>query len=336
MSKKTPGFFGEINIQQVPRPPFQMYYVRLADETSDPEFTVEGYEFTTDLRKDSIGKAEGKAKDLNFRRVFLPEENHYWVSRDFSGQELRILANLSGQQSWVEAFNSGGDIHKATAETIWGKENYTSEKRKHAKTLNFGLMYGMTKYGVSHGLRISLEEAETLIKDFFSKLTAVKATLDSFLDEAVANKEIVSLYGRKRRMSNFIANGNYLTSRGRTIGYNYPIQSLGADITKLALIKLYYKLIKNPKYEGKVYFLNTIHDEINISVAYDIAPEVIKIMDELMTHNLPGGTVPITTGLEIGHSMGLIWNFNQDKETLELTPDIEPLNDKEKALQEQM
>lgn len=331
MSKK--GFFGEINIQQVPKPNKVKYYVRLADETSIPEYTVCGYEFTLDLRKDSIGTTEGNDKALNFRRVFLPEEGHYWVSRDFSGQELRILANLSGEKAWVNAFLHDEDIHKATAEAVWGKENYSSDKRAQAKTLNFGLMYGMTPVGVSRTLGITVDEAEALTKMFFKNLPAIKQTLDSFLKEATNTGEIKSFYGRKRRMRSYITPYGNLMGRGRTIGYNFPIQSLGADITKLAILKIYNNILLKPEYKGKVYFMNTIHDEINTSVAYDIAPQVIYELGEMMTHKLPGGAVPIITGLEIGHSMGLIWPFNQDLETLELTPIMKELTIKEKEEQ---
>ena len=119
-------FFGKINIQNPPRPHFQLYYIRLKDETSNPEYTVLDWEFTIDKREDSFGIAEGKSPDYNFRKAFLPEEGHYWVSQDFSGQELRIVANLANEASRIRAFLEGKDIHQATAEAIWGEENFNS------------------------------------------------------------------------------------------------------------------------------------------------------------------------------------------------------------------
>lgn len=315
-------FFGDINVQQVPKPTAQIYFVRKADETSSPEYTVAGYEFTIDERTDSIGKSEGFSPHLNFRKAFLPEPGHYWVSRDFSGQELRILANLSGEPAWVEAFLNGKDIHQATAETIWGKENYSKDKRKAAKTLNFGLVYGISAPALSRQLSISEKEAQTYIDGFFKSLPLIEETLNRFALESQENKEIKNIYGRKRRMANFITGYGRLSNAGRRRSYNFPIQSLGAEITKLALIKIWKLLINNPKYEGDVVFMSTIHDEINLSVAKDKLNEVADIMGKAMYHKMPGRPVPIITGLEIGYSMGLTWKFKQDPVTLELTPEL--------------
>lgn len=319
------AFFAEINIQQVPKPHPKDYYVRLADETSDPTYTVLGYEFTTDLREDSIGQIEGNDADLNFRRAFLPEKGHYWVSRDFSGQELRILANLSLEQAWVDAFLNGEDIHRATAEKIWGKENYDSDKRRAAKTLNFGLVYGVTATNLAEQLKVSQEEAQSYIDKFFEGLPNIKMTLDKFALYAQEHQEIVNFYGRKRRMSNYITQYGYITNAGKRRSYNFPVQSAGAEMTKLALIKLYHKVFNNPEYKDKAIFLNTIHDEINVSVSKEHTEEIVKIIGDLMYHEMPGKPVPIISGLEIGNSMGLAWAFKQDPKTLKLTPDMEPI-----------
>lgn len=319
MSKQ---FFGDINVQQVPKPTPQIYYVRKADETSNPEYTVVGYEFTFDERPDSIGKSEGFSPHLNFRKAFLPEPGHYWVSRDFSGQELRILANLSGEPAWVDAFLNGRDIHQTTAETIWGAENYSKEKRRAAKTLNFGLVYGISAPALSRQLDISEDEAQSYIDSFFKSLPLIDETLNRFALEAQENREIRNMYGRKRRMENFITGYGKITNAGRRRSYNFPIQSMGAEITKLALVKIWHQLINNDNYKGDVVFMSTIHDEINLSVKKERVNEVVDIMGKAMLHKMPGKPVPIVTGLEIGHSMGLTWKFEQDPDTLELTPEL--------------
>lgn len=323
------GFFGEVNIQQVPKPDSLNYYIRKADSSSIPEYTIEGYEFTTDVRKDSLGKTEGFSPLLNLRKAFLPEPNHYWVSRDFSGQELRILANLSNEKVWINSFLHGEDIHKATAEAVWGKDNYNKEKRSAAKTLNFGLIYGMSAWTLAEQLKVTEKEAQAYIDEFFKSLPSIQETLNRFALQAQENKEISNVYGRKRRMGNYISDYGQITNFGRRRSYNFPVQSLGAEITKLALIKLYHQLINNPKYKGDVFFLNTIHDEINISVSKDKVKEVVKIMGDCMLHNIPGRPVPIVSGLEIGNSMGLTWKFKQDPETLELTPEMEELTEED-------
>jgi len=320
-------FFIDANIQNPPRPKARDWFVRKADSNSIPEYTIEGWEFTLDRREDSLGIAEGADPQLNFRKAFLPEEGHYWVSRDFSGQELRILANLSMEPVWIKTFLLGGDPHKATAIAIWGEENYSRVMRKKAKAINFGLVYGKGAEGLASELNISVKEAQNYIDTFFKKLPKIKKYLDNCVRFATQNKEISNIYGRKRRMHMQISSWGTLLSAGKRKSYNFPVQSMGAEVIKLALIKLYDSLITSEKYTNSVYFINTIHDEVNFSVEYSIVKEVAKVMGDLMVHHMPGYPVPIITGLEIGHSMGLIWKFNQDPDTLELTPIYEPFKE---------
>lgn len=332
MAKKkaySKSFFIELNMQNPPRPTFREWYVRKADSNSIPEYTIEGWEFTLDQKEDSIGKAEGSDPELNFRRAFLPEEGHYWVSRDFSGQELRILANLANEPVWIKTFLEGGDPHKATAIALWGEENYSKVKRKEAKAINFGLVYGKGAEGLADELGITVEEAQDYIDTFFKKLPKIKKYLDGCVRQATQNREISNIYGRKRRMHTQISSWGKLLGKGKRRSYNFPVQSMGAEVIKLALIKLYDGLISAEKYKGLVYFINTIHDEANFSIRFDVVKEVVKLAGDLMVHLMPGYPVPIITGLEIGHSMGLTWKFDQDPETLELTPVYESLDEEE-------
>jgi DNA polymerase-1 len=215
-----------------------------------------------------------------------------------------------------------GDPHEATAITLGGKENYSKEKRKAAKAINFGLIYGKSAKSFAYDLNVSEEEAQKYVDDYFNKLPNVKRFLNSCVREATQTKMISNIYGRKRRLHKYIDRWGNLEGRGKRICYNFPIQSMGAEVTKMALIKVYYGIICNKDYEGKVYFRNTIHDEINTSVDFSVIEDVVKKLGDLMTHNIPNTPVPIITGLEIGHSMGLTWKFKQDPITLKLTPII--------------
>jgi len=323
------SFFIEMNMQNPPKPSSMNWYVRKADANSFPEYTVCGYEFTEKQMPDSLGIAEGFSPKLNFRRAFLPEEGHYWVSRDFSGQELRIMAILSEEETWIKAFNNDEDIHKATAVTIWGEENYTKDMRRAAKAINFGLLYGTGPDSLAKQIDVTVKKAQEYIDTFFQKLPKIKTFMEKCENEALKNEEIENMYGRKRRLKSYIysnrMNENVLMNSGKRKSYNFPIQSMGAEVTKLALINVYNSLINLPEYKGKVYFMNTIHDEINVSVQKDIVNEVVKIMGDLMNHQPADQPVAIITGLEIGNSMGLTWKFKQDPETLELTPEYEPI-----------
>lgn len=316
-------------MQNPPKPKPMNWWVRKADSTSDPLFTVLGYEFTKDEREDSLGIAEGNSQEYNFRCAFLPEEGHYWLSRDFAGQELRIMANLSMEPAWINAFLNGEDIHKATAITIWGEDEYTPLKRKMAKNINFGLLYGSGAYGIAKKLDMEEKKAQELIDSFFEKLPKIKEFLTKCTLEAKETEQIKNLYGRVRRMSRFIDVYGRLMPAGKRRSYNFPIQSMGAEVTKLALINIYNKLLKNEKYKDNVFFMNTIHDEVNLSVKKDLIEEVTHLAGECMEHKIPGRPVPITTDIEIGNNMGLMWKFEQDKETLTLTPIYERKPDNE-------
>lgn len=325
----TKDFFIDMNMQNPPKPKSMNWFVRKADHQSIPEYTVEGWEFTIDQRDDSLGIAEGFSPKLNFRRAFLPEEGHYWLSRDFAGQELRILANLSGETVWIKTFLDGGDLHEATAITIWGKEHYTKEKRKAAKAINFGIVYGTGAESLGKTLGISTKEAQAYIDTFFEKLPNIGKFLHRCAILGAQNKETSNIYGRKRRLKSYINAYGKLDGFGKRKSFNHPVQSLGADITKIALIKIYNNILENPIYKdtGQVYFMSTIHDEINLSVKFEVIKEVTKLMGEAMLHIMPGYPVPIITEIEIGHSMGLTWKFDQDLDTLELTPRYTPLKE---------
>jgi DNA polymerase I len=327
------AFFIKMNMQNPPKPKPMNWYVRKECKDSDPKFTVCGYEFTTEQKEDSIGITEGNSPELNFRMAFLPEEGHYWLSRDFSGQELRIMANLSNEETWIKAFLNNEDIHKATAIAIWGEENYTPTKRKAAKAINFGLLYGAGAASIAEQTGVSKDEAQQYINAFFNKLPAIKYFLERCEKMATKYKEAENIYGRKRRLkSYYMERKGKLSWEGIRKAYNFPIQSMGAEITKLALIKLYKHLINNEEYKGKVYFMNTIHDEVNLSVSKDMIEKVAYESATLMEHGMVSGSskkvmpVPILTSLEIGHNMGLTWKFQQNPDTLELTPEYAPLS----------
>lgn len=318
-------FFGKINIQNAPRAPLQLWYIRKRTLNSNPEFSVLDWEFTLDLKEDSFGTIEGTSPYLNFRKAFLPEDGHYWVSRDFSGQELRIMSNLANEKKWIDAFLHDRDIHQATAEAIWGKENFNSSRRNAAKTLNFGLLYGMSSITLADRLKVSKDEAEATIEGFFKGLPNIKKALNHWVALAERNQEITNLYGRKRRMKQYIRQNGKISTHGKNAAYNFPVQSLGAEIIKLAIIRVYNDILINEKYKDKVIFMNTIHDEINFSIDKDILKEAIYDIGIAMEHTIPGRPVPIIAGLEIGTSMGITWPFIQDLATKELIPEYKKL-----------
>lgn len=328
--EKEEDFLSSINIQNPPRPDSQKYYVRYKDNTSEEMFTILDWEFTVDERDDSFGITEGKSLKDNFRHCFLPEKNAYWVSRDFKAQELRIVASLSQEPYWLEIFENGGDIHGEVAKLLWGEDNYNSELRSRAKAINFGLIYGKEAPSLSAELGISLKDAQQYIDDFFGKLPNIRKFLNRSRANAGRDLSLSNLYGRVRRFHKNKSNYNQsgLDNAGEREAYNFPIQSLGADITKIGLIKIFYNMLESDKYKGKVRFLSTIHDEINLSIDKSVLEDAIFDMGALMEHKLIDirtnkeleNATTIISEISIGNSMGLLFEFEQDLETKELKP----------------
>jgi DNA polymerase-1 len=148
----------------------------------------------------------------------------------------------------------------------------------------------------------------------------IKRFLDSCERKAAKNKEIGNIYGRKRRLKSYITPWGNITNSGARKSYNHPIQSFGAEVIKLALIRVYKKILTKEEYKGLVYFMSTIHDEINFSVDKKHVKKISYDLGKAMEHKMRGYPVVIVTDLEIGNSMGLLWKFSQDEETLELSP----------------
>lgn len=328
--KKHKDYFIKMNMQNAPNAETITYYIRKADGTEkDYMFVVEGYEFTEDLRKDSFGKTEGKSPKFNFRRAYLPPEGHYIISRDFSGQEVRIIANLSGEETWVDTYLNDGDIHTTTAIKLFGEENFTKELRNITKAITFGLAYGMTEVTLSERINSTVEVAKEYIENYYKTHPRIKKMLDNYALLADKNNEVVNFYGRKRRFTKYRYSTGYLSQAGVRRAYNFPIQSLGADITITALIRVIYGILLNPEYKDSTTWLSTVHDEINITAEFSKVKEVTKLFGDLMYHELPNLPVPIVSGLDLGHSWGLMWEFEQDSKTLELTPVYETLSESE-------
>lgn len=211
------------------------------------------------------------------RKAFVTGRNgNILVGADYSQIELRVLAHLSGDESLIEAFNHGDDIHKLTAAKVMGIpfDQVTSEDRSRAKAVNFGVIYGMSGFGLSEELHITRKDAEKYIADYFAKYVDVKKYMD---DQVTACKEkgySETILGRKRTIHE-INSSNYMTRQlGERLAMNSPIQGSAADIIKLAMIKVYNEL-KDKGYKSKL--ILQVHDELIIdAVAEEL--EAIKVL----------------------------------------------------------
>ena len=169
------------------------------------------------------------------------------IGADYSQIELRVLAHLSGDEELIEAFNRGDDIHKLTASRVLGVpfDQVTPQERSRAKAVNFGVIYGMSGFGLSEELQISRKEAENYINDYFSKHRKVKEYMDNQIASCKEKGYSETILGRKRPIHEISAVAYMVRQLGERLAMNSPIQGSAADIIKVAMIKVYNSLKKN-------------------------------------------------------------------------------------------
>jgi len=216
------------------------------------------------------------------RKAFVPEsENCLLTGADYSQIELRVLAHMAGDDVLIEAFNNGEDIHRATASNVLGvpEDEITVEERSRAKAVNFGVIYGMSAFGLSTELNITRKEADDYINAYFAKHTAVK----SFMDEQVAlckeNGYVTTVMGRKRYIKEIMATAYMVRQVGERLAMNTPIQGSAADIIKIAMVKV-YDAIKEQGLKSRL--ILQVHDELIINTYEDEKDVVAQLLVENM------------------------------------------------------
>lgn len=236
------------------------------------------------------------------RKAFVPGcENCTLVGADYSQIELRILAHLSGDENLIEAFNNGDDIHRNTAARVFNLDYdaVTPLDRSRAKAVNFGVIYGMSGFGLSEELQITRKEAEKYIKDYFDKHTAVKNYMDEQVANCKANGYSETIMGRKRYIHE-INSSAYMTRQfGERLAMNSPIQGSAADIIKIAMIKVYREL-KEKNYQSKL--ILQVHDELIIKTVKSELDEI----EELLVRNMENA-MELKVKLESDLNQGDTW-----------------------------
>lgn len=215
------------------------------------------------------------------RKAFVPKEGHVFVSADYSQIELRVLAHLSQDDLLLEAYRENKDIHQLTASQVFHVpfDEVTKEMRRNAKAVNFGIVYGISDFGLSRDLNIPIPEAKTYIQAYFDKYPKVKAFLDLTVAKAYEDGYVVTMYNRKRLIPE-LSNSNYMRrSFGERIAMNTPIQGSAADIIKIAMIKV-YKRMKKEKLTSKM--ILQIHDELIIESPQEEKEQVKQMLVEEM------------------------------------------------------
>ena len=220
------------------------------------------------------------------RKCFIPEPGCLFFSADYSQIELRIMAHLSGDENMQESFREGIDIHAATAAKIAHKpvEEVTPLERKKAKQANFGIIYGITTFGLSQRMGIDNKEAKQLIEGYFSTYPKVKAYMDQAIAEAKKTGYAVTLFGRKRYLPDINSRNNTVRGFAERNAINAPIQGSEADIIKIAMIHIAERF----KQEGiRSKMILQVHDELNFSVLPEEKEKVERIVLEEMQNAYP-------------------------------------------------
>ncbi len=234
------------------------------------------------------------------RKVFIPKDGYCFMDADYSQIELRVLASMSGDERLIEAYRSHADIHRTTASQVFHIpfEKVTDLQRRNAKAVNFGIVYGISSFGLSEDLSISRKEAAAYIEQYFETYPQVKQFIDSLVEEAKKNGYAVTLYGRRRPVPELFSSNFMQRSFGERVAMNSPIQGTAADIIKIAMIRVYERLKK----EGlKSKLILQVHDELLIETALEEEEQVRQILEEEMVH-ASSLAVELEIDLHVGHN----------------------------------
>lgn len=215
------------------------------------------------------------------RKVFVPEEGYEFIDADYSQIELRVVAHMSGDEKLIEAFNQEEDIHRTTASKVFHVpfDEVTPLQRRNAKAVNFGIIYGISSFGLSQDLNISRKDAKEFIEKYFETFPSVKSFLDKLVEDAKENGYVTSLFDRRRPMPELKSSNFMQRSFGERVAMNAPVQGTAADIIKIAMIKV----MKRMADEGlKSRLILQVHDELLIEAAKEEADKVRIILKEEM------------------------------------------------------
>ncbi len=234
---------------------------------------------STNPNLQNIPARSEEAKDI--KSAFVPSENCVLVSADYSQIELRLLAHMSGDEQLIEAFNKDEDIHAITASQILGipVSKVTPAQRRDAKAVNFGIIYGISGYGLAENLSIPQYMAKEFIANYFTMHPKVRAFMDKNVEDARERGYSLTMLGRRRNLSDLKASNYMVRSAAERMAMNTPLQGSAADIIKIAMINV-EKRLENMKSK----MILQIHDELIIDAAKDEEEEVKKILSYEMEH----------------------------------------------------
>jgi DNA polymerase-1 len=241
------------------------------------------------------------ARGREIRKAFVPEEGHIFLSADYSQIELRLMAHLSKDSSMITDFLSGNDIHAATASKIFGVElaDVTREMRSRAKTANFGIIYGISSFGLSERLTIGRKEAKDLIDGYFNSYPGVKKYMDESINKAREVGFVTTMFGRKRYLVDIHSRNQVVRGNAERNAINAPIQGSAADIIKIAMVKIHERM-KTEKYKSKM--ILQVHDEL----IFEVISDEFERLKEMVLYEM-SNAVKLDIPLKVDWGMGNSW-----------------------------
>ena len=235
------------------------------------------------------------------RKAFIPEEGNIFFSADYSQIELRLMAHLSQDRSMIDDFLSGNDIHAATAAKIFGVDikEVTREMRGRAKTANFGIIYGISSFGLSERLTIGRKEAKDLIDGYFNSYPGVKKYMDESINKARELGYVTTMFGRRRYLRDIQSRNQVVRGNAERNAINAPIQGTAADIIKIAMVRIHEKL-KNEKWASKM--ILQVHDEL----IFEVVPGELEQLREMVLFEMTN-SAKLDIPLKVDWGTGKNW-----------------------------
>lgn len=244
--------------------------------------------------RDDIGK--------NLRKIFVSKfKNGKIISADYNQIELRLLADMSGEEKLIAAYNNGGDIHRATAAEIFGidKEKVTDAERREAKAINFGIIYGISDFGLSQNIKISRAKAKAYIDSYFTRYPSVKTFMNNNVEFAKQHGYSVTKFGRIRNIPEINSSKYNIRQFGERVAMNMPLQGTASDIIKLAMIRVHNAFVEQ---NIKSQLILQIHDELIVDTCEDEIEKVKTILRREM-ENVVTLRVPLIVSMGIGDNL---------------------------------
>lgn len=234
----------------------------------------------------------------DIRKAFIPSDGNIYFSADYSQIELRLVADFAQDETMIDGFRNGDDIHAITAAKIFHKPtaDVTGDERRKAKTANFGILYGITSFGLASRLQIPRKEAKELIDNYFATFPTIHNYMSSSVEEARSTGYAITRMGRKRRLPDINSRNPVVRGYAERNAINAPVQGTAADIIKLAMVRIWNEMRRRGM---KSKMIMQVHDELN----FDVVPEEAPALQEIVIHGMEDvwhGSVPLTASSGLG------------------------------------